>query len=802
MIKPSGPSTSKVMVYTDFPEAQDFQRGTVFSGKQGWLFEKMLKEINVKKDSLYISSLSWAGLKPDKKKHKNRKALAKLVHDNARSIEDVKQEIQAVDPNVIISVGEFPLQYLTGNEGINQFQGSVLSLNPNLGTTKVKVVPIQHPRDIFKVYKAFYYTPVYLKRAFSYRDDPRPFREKQHLIICKDFNTLRNYLRSYSNSPYIVCDIETYYNLISCIGISLDENSALVIPLVEDLINPNELVEMLKLLQKAFEYFPYVNQNAVFDQIRLERYGFRIRSVLGDTMLNQSVLYPELPKNLGFINSLFTNIPYFKDEGKGYTPSERLYLYCAKDCVSTYQIYKKQMIEAEEVGVKPFIENHLMKFYPVYRDLQTRGIQVDGKKKQELLTKYETMLEMTTVDIEDILGRKINPLSPKQCHELLYDELNLPKQKKRRQDGEYTDTADEDAIEFLLLNHVEDLATRNVLNKIIQCRKVTRILGYLNIPLHEGDIFHTSYNLAGTETGRTSTSKSGDRFYKYVNEKLEQIDLGFALQTIPKHGFELPDGTRIGQDIRSIFVPRNGYIFAEGDQSKAEAVIVTVLAQDWDLYNNFYNVNLHKVTACSVFSAILKKTLTEDDITPDQYNKGKRVRHAGNYDMGEGTLAKQAMCSITVAKQILNAFHETNWKVRGVFQRSIREFLQQNLWLNTPYGRRRDFFVNPNSNSYLREGYAYIPQSVVSDKTKIAMYETLDICKARKLDMFFLGESHDSVLAEVREGQEIDYLSILKERIEQPIDMRKCCIPRDIDAVIRFECTTGYTWKDQKEVSV
>lgn len=795
-IRPSGPTTAKVMVVTDYPHTSDFAKGTILSSKEGWLFNKMLNEAGGSLTTCYVTSTCKHSLEFDKKKHKSKPQQLKHIADHTRTQQDLKDEIKFINPNVIISVGEWPLQTLTRNSNIRRFQGSILNLAPEYEKDNIKVIPVQHPREIWKTYNTYYYTPIYLKRALEFKDNPYPFKEVLHIEVATNFNMLYNYLKDNQHEPFIVSDIETFYGMISCIGISLTDDSALVIPILEELISIPELCEMFKLLQKAYTHFPYVNQNAVFDQIRLEQYGFRIPYVLGDTMLNASVIYPELPKNLGFLNSLYTNIPYFKDEGTGYRPSKQLYMYCGKDCISTRQIYKKQMVEAEEIKVKPFISNHLMKFYPVYRDMQLRGLQVDGKVKQELLEKYNILASVYISDIKDILGRDINPLSPKQCQVLLYDELKLPRQKKRRTNNEYTDTADEDAIDFLLLNHVDDPATRNLLQKIVYSRKVDKILNYINIPLHPGDVLRTSYNLAGTETGRTSSSKSGDYLYDFSeSDGITASELGFALQTLPKHGFELADGSRLGEDIRRMFVPRDGFVYCEGDQSKAEAVIVTVLAEDWGFYHKFYTINIHKVTAIDVFGL---KDISE--ITTDQYNKGKRVRHAANYDMKEATLAKQALCSLVHARNMLMAFHQKNWRIKGKFHRDINEFVQRNMWLNTPYGRRRDFLVNPKDNNYLREAYAYIPQSIVSDKTKIAMYEAKEILSKKKVEFYFLSESHDSALSEVRKGQEHEYMQVMKDRIEQPIDMRKCCIPRDIDAVIRFDSSISEeNWKEMRE---
>src|SRR5207247_2411399 len=88
-------------------------------------------------------------------------------------------------------------------------------------------------------------------------------------------------------------------------------------------------------------------------------------------------------------------------------------------------------------------------------------------------------------------------------------------------------------------------------------------------------------NLAGTETGRTSFSKTIDEGLLSEKEALKKTKrterLGRSLQTITKHGFhideEIFDGfedLEIASDLRSMFIPPNGWVFIEGDGSQAE----------------------------------------------------------------------------------------------------------------------------------------------------------------------------------------------------------------------------------------
>jgi DNA polymerase I-like protein with 3'-5' exonuclease and polymerase domains len=52
---------------------------------------------------------------------------------------------------------------------------------------------------------------------------------------------------------------------------------------------------------------PKVFQNGMFDINYLTRAGIYVRNCAHDTMLLHHVLYPELPKGLGFLGSIYSN---------------------------------------------------------------------------------------------------------------------------------------------------------------------------------------------------------------------------------------------------------------------------------------------------------------------------------------------------------------------------------------------------------------------------------------------------------------------------------------------------------------
>jgi DNA polymerase I-like protein with 3'-5' exonuclease and polymerase domains len=273
--------------------------------------------------------------------------------------------------------------------------------------------------------------------------------------------------------------------------------------------------------------------------------------------------------------------------------------------------------------------------------------------------------------------------------------------------------------------------------------------------------------------------------------------MGLAFQTITKHG-------DIGTDIRSLFIPDEGYILVEPDLSQAEARVVAILARDDKLLKMFqYGVDIHRVTSAWVlerkiplldafFSAIEPEKCWEianelnrqmkEFTNDDERQKGKKFRHAGHYDMGKKEAASQIGISESKAAMALTKFHITNTNIKGVFHREIIDFLNHNnRMLTNPYGRQRQF-LNKWGDELFKEAYAQIPQSTVSDHVKFAMIRI----EKRVPELMILEESHDSYLGQVPilSGAQYPfkildrYRDINKEEMEMPIDFKNCSLSR------------------------
>lgn len=804
MIKGSG-SQSSIMIIEDFPTKDEVSKGIAGFGSCGRLLNKILLKNGSSLQECFITLFikEYIPLEGVYRKlgYKNtERHFQNYFKEKYTSFSNLLlEEIKLINPNVIICAGELALNFLSNERNIEHFRGSVLQPSPQLNLQrKIKIIPIFHPRKIIEDPKRLPATIRDVSRAVEYKNIIDPIEPDYLLWICKNANELDAYFSRNINPEFVTCDIETYLGFITCIGFCCDGKEAISIPLLcKDVNILDEYLMWNQIARFLNSGVPIVNQNIKFDKRFQNKFGFQLKNIYADTMLAGHTIYPELPRGLDFFTSIYTNIPYYKDEGKEFNPKihdfSRLYLYNALDCLSTWRVWKAQEKELEELNLKHFFFSGPMKWFHVYEKMENNGVSIDETRRKEIEFKYWEDYCFTLECIKKVAGVEINVNAPKQISNLLYNEMQIPEQKHFKT-GEIT--TEEDAIEFLILNVVQNPDVKRILNMILYARKTYKIVQWLKFIKHPDGHLHTSYNLCGTESGRTTTPKkkgSLEYFYYCNNGKIEKEKYGIPFQTIPKRGFRLPDGTLFGRELISIFVPSNGYVFVEGDLSQAEARIVALLAEDWELLEDFDKSSgyVHKKTAGWIFdraiSSIIKGSF--------EYDIGKKGRHAAHYNQTKFGLSKTAQISLNLSDVVLNKIHSNNPNIHGVFQRRVRDKISKDACLSSPLGRRRDFFGTGGSEEVMREAFAQVPQSTTSDHTKSAMVRI----EERFPKVRFLIENHDGIFAEVPEDMRYEYAAILKCEMEQTINFREGSFYIPYDLKIPVERSWSNTnWEEMK----
>src|SRR5215471_2811685 len=770
MIKSHGSSNPTAFFISDAPFGQDNDTGYAITGYGGNLIRTFCEEQSLNLDDFWRACLIKEPLpRSDQDEDKIEFETKRLVEKYGNIL---IEEINDLKPNLLIPLGELSFNFLTNLTSIRKFRGSILppSGQFSLSQENLKVLPILGPYPFLnQEYRLRVISRIDFAKISKYlNSDPIPDK-KFNIWVARSSSALRAffdraYVSAMSRGGFLVFDIETYFQFPICISFCFDGYESVCVPLLDQSIDKDHRVLMMELIDRILRSpIPKVNQNIKYDWKILERWGFKVNNVVGDTMLAASTLYCEFPKNLGFLTSIYTELPYFKDEGKEFDPEknkkDRYYLYNAKDSLATSQIYATQKQELVELGTQSVYDS-LIKVMPIYRKAEDRGIRIDEQIQEKLLLKYESLFHVQVLKIRRLLNTDyFNPLSPKQSKEAIFNTLGYSKVRGMKTAKDGSPSTEEESLDLLAVYGEAEKAPSIgplVLSSIIAARKVHKVIEVLELYLHPDKRFRCEFNLAGTENGRSSAGETTDQLLVLDGHRVRIIQLGHSLQTIGKHGFMI-DGVTYGKDLRSMFVPSPGYIFVECDLSGAEARVDRVLSGNFDL-EVFDNPGIHKLTGSWIYDCLpseIKKNILIDGV--DRYHMSKTVRHAGERNMGAERLVMMTQRPLRECKDILDRFHKFQPEIRGVFHREVIKAIDApSHCLIAPNGRRRDFFDRIDKRTY-NEGISFLPQAIVSDQTKFHGIGKTYCDKSIYEWASFLAESHDSCLSEVKKECALEF---------------------------------------------
>lgn len=793
IVQGEGNPNARLMVVGEAPGANEEREMRPFVGASGRIVDECLAAAGMDRSEVYVTNVVKVR-PPENKIHR----LSELGVEISNFLPQLWREIEEVKPNCILALGNTALRALTGQSGIQDYRGSVL---PNVQTGTPKVVASMHPASLFHDNDGAmrsYRDRVFIQFDFNRAVQQSLTREynppQRNLIICKsslDFIRFRERNESRGLRKF-ASDIETFKAIPMCISFAYSKHEAMSVPLFDIWSADNP--EGIPLHDMAFlwdmiadmlldEQYQLIGQNWKFDQGRLdEALDMPTMMPWWDTALGFHSFYSELPKRLAFQASILTEEPYYKDELEEYSPKKdklnKRLLYNAKDSAVTFEIYEKQYDILKELNLLDWFFEKQMPLHAFYYNMEKRGIMTDKNERKRLIKKYARYTRWIDKSLKRDLGYDLNVNSPKQVSATLFGDLKCPLRKDTK----------EETLEMLMLNAVKDDRRRRIINNVLKGRKSRKTEStYVKAKLWPDGSGRGIYNICGTESGRTSTSKP--------KAPVTVEPMGFAFQTMTKHG-------EVGADLRKMFVPRPGKIFITGDGGQAEARVTSLLARDssaLELMNkknfkrNKFGVkdDIHTITTMLVTGAAFEAV--DDELR----QIGKKTRHAGNYGMGKRRLSLLAQISEWRAGQCLDAFHRESPLISAVFWEEIKQALQDNnKVLISPHGRYRQFFDRWGEDLF-KEAYAHIPQATVSDHTKYAMIRIEK--RAPWIEM--LAEAHDGFLAEIPEHQsQVDEAyGIITEEMEQPIDFSRCSLPRG-NLVIPCEVEIGVeNWKNMKK---
>ena len=680
IVKPTGPSNAKIAIVGEAPGADEERSGIPFTGGAGKILNGMLLEAGIDRADCYLTNVMQ--IRPV------NNDFGEFYEDAGRKVPcdilkvgrtRLRNELYAVNPNVVIALGNEALKALTELVGISKYRGSILPswFGDEKNDCSYKIIPTIHPAAIMRQWEFRPLAVMDLRRALEESSSSAIVHTYRVWKKIETLSDLTLYVDQYLKSAnYVAFDIETCNNQISCIGFAESEFSSFTVPICmydkSFWSEQDELQVWLQIKRLLESDVPKIAQNANFDMFYLMfTVGIDVKNLWMDTMVSFHCIYPELPKSLATLCSIYTREPYYKDMiGTDY------YHYNCLDCMIAYECAMAIEKELNEFGMYDFYHRYINHVIPILLNMQLRGVRVDTKKRALAAEDLKRTVNELQKKLNDAVGHELNVNSSKQMNDFLYKELGLPIQSHRK-------TGKTSSSESSLKN-LAKLAPNRLFDVIINIRETKKLIStYLEAEIDPDGRFRCSYLLDGTESGRLASRKSA-------------TGTGGNLQSVPK-GIA-----------REVFIPDEGKMFMAADLSQAEARVVAYLARDKGLIDIFESgEDIHKQVAASIFNKKL------DDVTKEERELAKHIVHASNYGMGARHFAELTGLSTADAQTKLNLYHIHFPGIR-IWHMEVARELKRSRILVTPMGRKRMFFGRWNDD-LLRDGYSYIPQSTVAD---------------------------------------------------------------------------------------
>lgn len=731
-----GPKDAKIIIVGEAPGHTEEQTGFPFVGQSGGELTRMLGEAGIDRSQCYITNtIKTRPYQNDIEQFiTKKKTIGKAnkwveYYDRWVSpvaladLQELRQEISHIRPNIIIALGDTAMWALTGRSGIASWRGSMLAAQVD-GRDPIKLIPTYHPAAIMRQWEWRYITVHDLRRASRQSTDSKTIVRIRVYTVNPTYDevlkTLDSLLqKAQSITEFIIAiDIETINHNISCVGIAWSEHSAICIPFYTSrhYYTEEQEVEIISRLKVLFEHPSVicVLQNGLYDiQYFAYFWGIRPRYVL-DTMILHHIAFAGLPKSLDFLASMYCeNYVYWKDELKDYrqapTDDLQFFRYNCDDCTYTYEILDCVQQCLGKLVPGDVVNFQMIHLYSAVLDMMLRGVRIDKKKREQFASLlWEKMAERQQF-LDDILGYHLNIRSPKQVQKFFYDEMKI-KPIKSRITGNAT--TNDDALKRI---GQRDILLRPIVQAIADLRTLNVYYStFVQAQLDPDGRMRCSYNPAGTTTFRFSSSENA-------------FGRGMNLQNVPPEDKDRKAKEKRGDfvmpNIRELFIPDPGHVITDWDLDRADLQVVVWEADDADLKAALrLGVDMHCMNAADLYgiSGIPVDELIETHpnypdhrarIGKTNRDRAKAGVHAVNYYCQGYTLATALGTTVREAEAFIAGWLNRHPGIRAWHDRTAQQLSEQRFVTNK-FGYRRFFF--DRIDSVLPEALAWIPQSTVA----------------------------------------------------------------------------------------
>lgn len=443
---------------------------------------------------------------------------------------------------------------------------------------------------------------------------------------------------------------------------------------------------------------------------------------------------------------------------------DRACVYNGLDTLVTQDVFNATFPQLDKITRQTYEQGKALQG-PVL-EMRIRGVLVDQVRRSEVIDELSVVSEMLTHRLERIaldgVGMpSFNPNSHDDLQTLFYRHLGLS--PIFRHGRPTTDRAARERLEAY------PIATQLV-RHINALTEIGDKISVLRTALDPDGRIRTSYNIAGTSTGRFSSS-------------LSEFGTGGNLQNVE-------------ESLRSIFIADPGYKFAKCDAKSGESFCVG--AVEWNRFSDgtFLNAvesgDVHTAVARIVWPGLgwtgdlrTDKSLAESPFYRHHSYRYmcKKLGHGRNYAGQPPTLAEQSRLPLEVVIDFCRKY-DMAFPAHELWRRDVEHKLRSTGHLTTLTGRRRWFLGRRTDPAVLREAIAYDPQGSLADIVNTAMLNIWREQKQTIRPIHIVMHDHDALTFMYPEETEDDVIPYLLQALVVPIPLsqsRTLQIPYDVE---------------------
>lgn len=568
----SGPRDAKIVIIGEAWGYDEALAEKPFVGASGSELTRILAEAGIDRKNVLMTNV-MAAKPPNNEfwRYFNGDKDVRGQYPNEHVLSELRrlyEQINAHPRTLVIAVGNYALWALSnccgsGNvaggkgykqpTGITSWRGSMIFTEESIVGKKIPMLPILHPAAILRQWDLRYITvhdlrarvPMALTGNWVNTRPPiflapptygQCIAKLEHWLRLADAGTLR-----------LAADAETYRGHFSCFGIADSPNFAMSIPFVKKVNKPTHTIESWWTVEEEAQITLRLRKLLMHPNVDLEGQNFLYdvqycHSEWGivpyanfDTMYAWHVCFPGTPKALDYISSLFCRYHrYWKEDHKEWDLAHgdvgTLLRYNAEDCVRTFECGTSIRSLVVQFGLSQQWEWMKQK-----RDLALRMMLKGVAVNQALRDKLGYELMNTHVELANQLlyvipqelagppGKSAKTKEPvmwysssKQLKWVFGEVLGIKIPTHRKTQNE---TLGKEALNELREKYP---IWRKLFDLLSDVRSVgVFITHFIRAPLDPDRRMRCSFNPAGTETFRWSSSKNA-------------FNRGANLQNLPK----------------------------------------------------------------------------------------------------------------------------------------------------------------------------------------------------------------------------------------------------------------------------